>query len=98
MAYAWVNRLFFGLGVVAAPLSRLILFATSVGKGTTSAFMSLLAMCIQAFGIEVANYIYATHLNVLFALYCAASGIIYFLFLMGTFGYIKETAAVLPIE
>ncbi|ASQ46672.1 MFS transporter [Legionella clemsonensis] len=88
---------FFGLGVVAAPLSRLILFSTPVGKGTTSALMSLLSMCIQAIGIEIANYIYATHSNVLFALYCAVSGIIYFLFLLGTFVSIKEIT-VLPAE
>ncbi|WED42178.1 MFS transporter [Legionella cardiaca] len=81
---------FFGLGVVAAPLSRLILFSTPVGKGTTSAFMSMLGMLIQAVGIEIANYLYATHNNILFGLYCALAGIIYLLLLAGTFLFAKE--------
>ncbi|CEK09932.1 MFS transporter [Legionella hackeliae] len=81
---------FFGLGVATAPLSRLILFSTPIGKGTTSAFMSMLAMCIQAVGIEIANYLYQTHSNILFGWYCAVSGIVYFLFLAGTFAYAKN--------
>ncbi|KTC85506.1 MFS transporter [Legionella brunensis] len=83
---------FFGLGVVAAPLSRLILFATPIGKGTTSAYMSMLGMIIQAGGIEIANYLYATHNNLLFALYCAITGMIYLLFLAGTFYLAKNEA------
>lgn len=81
---------FFGLGVVGAPLSRLILFSTLVGKGTTSAYMSMLSMVIQAVGIEIANYLYSTHNNLLFGLYCAISGLIYLLFLVGTFSFMRK--------
>lgn len=68
---------FFGLGVATAPLDRFILFSTPIAKGTTSALMSMIAMCVQAIGIEGANFIYLTHNNVLFAAYCALIGILY---------------------
>lgn len=70
---------FFGLGVSNAPLDRIILFSTNVSKGTASALMTMVAMCIQAAGIEVANIIYESHSNVRFGLYCGAAGVIYFL-------------------
>ena len=76
---------FFGVGIVSAPLSRLILFSTHVGKGTASALMSMLSMCIQAIGIELANYIYLTHDNNHFGIYCALIAIVYFIFLGGCF-------------
>nr|HAT8712771.1 MFS transporter [Legionella jordanis] len=81
---------FFGLGVATAPLNRLILFSTTVGKGTTSAFMTMMGMIIQALGIEVANYLYGTHNNILFGLLCAFVGIIYFVFLMITLAFNKK--------
>lgn len=74
---------FFGAGMVGAPLSRFVLYSTTVSKGTASALMSMISMCIQAAGIEFANHLYATHDNYLFALYCAAVAIAYFLILYG---------------
>lgn len=75
---------FFGLGVAGAPLNRLILFSTPIGKGTTSALMSMICMCIQALGIETANYLYQSHSNILFGFYCLLSAVAYFAFLSGT--------------
>lgn len=72
---------FFGLGVAGAPLNRFILFSTPIGKGTTSAVMSMVGMCIQALGIEIANLLYRTHNNILFGLYCAIVGLIFISFL-----------------
>ncbi|CDZ78663.1 Chloramphenicol resistance pump Cmr [Legionella massiliensis] len=76
---------FFGLGVAGAPLNRLILFSTPVGKGTASALMSMISMLIQALGIEGANYIYLSHNNLLFGLLCALIGLAYIVFLVGLF-------------
>lgn len=72
---------FFGLGLTTAPLTRLILFSTPISKGTTSALMNMIAMCIQALGIEGAKFIYSAHSNIHFGFYCAASGIVYFILL-----------------
>jgi DHA1 family multidrug/chloramphenicol efflux transport protein-like MFS transporter len=72
---------FFGLGVSNAPLDRMILFSTKVSKGTASALMTMLAMCIQASAIEIANVVYSNHSNLRFGLYCAAAGALYFLIL-----------------
>ncbi|MCP0914370.1 MFS transporter [Legionella sp. 27cVA30] len=76
---------FFGLGVSTAPLDRLILFSTPIAKGTTSALMTMIAMCIQGLGIEVANYFYLGHSNLIFGFFCASSGAVYLIFLMGAF-------------
>jgi MFS transporter, DHA1 family, multidrug/chloramphenicol efflux transport protein len=76
---------FFGVGVVAAPLSRLILFSTPMGKGTASALMTLVIMCIEALGIEVANWLYSTHSNWNFGLFCALTACLYLVFLVGAF-------------
>lgn len=81
---------FFGAGILSAPLSRFILFSTSVGKGTASALMSMVAMCVQALGIEIANLLYATHNNAQFTLYCALSAVIYSGFLTGCLFNHKE--------
>jgi len=76
---------FFGAGILGAPLGRLILFSTHVTKGTASALMSMLSMCIQAGGIEVANRMYATHNNLLFGLYAAIAGVFSIVFLVACF-------------
>ncbi len=76
---------FFGLGVTIAPLNRFILFSTSVGKGTTSALMSMFTMFIIAAGIELANVLYASHNNLIFGLYCALIGFAYIIFLVAAF-------------
>nr|WP_232220643.1 hypothetical protein [Legionella tunisiensis] len=66
-------------------MNRFILFSTPVSKGTTSALMSMIGMCIQAIGIEIANYLYSSHNNNVFGLYCAAIGLVYFILLAATF-------------
>ena len=69
---------FFGLGMIGAPLSRFILFSTPVSKGTTSALMTLITMCINGGGIELANYLYRGHSNLIYGFYCAVVALIYF--------------------
>lgn len=76
---------FFGLGMVAAPLNRLILFSTEIAKGTASAFISTITMFIQACGIEIGNLLYKTHNNILFGSYCALIGVVYILLLVASF-------------
>lgn len=71
---------FWGLSMAGAPINRLVLFSTNVGKGTTSAFISMVSMVTQALGIEVANHLYQTHNNVIFGAYCGAIGVAYLLF------------------
>lgn len=80
---------FFGLGITMAPLDRLILFSTPIAKGTTSAFMTMIAMCIQAAGVEGANHVYRTHNNLYFGMYCALFGGIYLMILAASF-YFKR--------
>ncbi|KTD39308.1 multidrug efflux system protein [Legionella nautarum] len=72
---------FFGLGIAGAPLNRFILFCTPIGKGTTSALMSMIGMCSQAIGIEIANLLYESHNNILFGFFCALVALLYFIFL-----------------
>lgn len=81
---------FFGLAITGAPLNRLVLFSTSVAKGTTSALMSMISMCIQAGGIEIANLLYRSHNNFLFALFCAVIGFIYLILLAGVYALTKD--------
>jgi DHA1 family multidrug/chloramphenicol efflux transport protein-like MFS transporter len=81
---------FFGAGIIGAPLGRFILFSTSIGKGTASALMSMISMCIQAFGIELANHLYTGHDNYVFAVYCLVVAIVYFVVLLLLRGKIKD--------
>jgi DHA1 family multidrug/chloramphenicol efflux transport protein-like MFS transporter len=76
---------FLGYGLIGSPLNRYILFSTDVGKGTTSAVISITVMCIGAEGIEIANDVYSTHNNEWFGLYCALIGLAYCIFLICTF-------------
>ncbi|ARG99802.1 MFS transporter [Legionella micdadei] len=85
---------FFGLGIAAAPLNRFILFCTPISKGTTSALMSMIGMCVQAIGIEIANHFYQSHSNTFFGFYCALTGFGYFLFLAGALFLTKSSEAV----
>lgn len=73
---------FFGIGFAGAPLTRFILFSTSVMKGTASALMSMISMCIQALGLVMATVLYGSHSNVRLALYCAFVGFLYALFVI----------------
>lgn len=84
---------FFGLGIAGGPLNRLILFSTPVGKGTTSAFMSMMVMSIQAIGIEVSNLLYHSHNNQLFGFYCACIGLLHWIFLILPFKKFKTVDA-----
>lgn len=79
---------FFSLGMSDAPLMRLILFSTPVAKGTASALTWLIAMCLQAGGVELANIIYTPHNNLHFGFYCAILGLVYILVLLAAF--VKE--------
>lgn len=88
---------FFALGVTSGPLDRFILYATEVSKGTTSALISMMVMVIVAVGIEIANYLYRTHDNQLFALFCAAIGIIYFIVINGAFFWKKYSTKFIAI-
>lgn len=72
---------FFGVGMIAAPISRFTLFCTPVSKGTASALMSMISMCIQSLGILIANILYSTHNNLHFAFFCAGSVVFYFVVL-----------------
>ena len=75
----------FGLGVTAGPLSRYVLFATPVSKGTAYAMISMVSMSVQALGVELANYVYSNHNNSSFAAYCAALGLVYLAALIAIF-------------
>ncbi|QDP73420.1 MFS transporter [Legionella israelensis] len=68
---------FFGLGISNGPLGRLILFSTPVAKGTASALMTMILMCLLALGIEIANLLYFQHDNQILANYFALTGILY---------------------
>ncbi|OGV40273.1 MAG: multidrug transporter [Legionellales bacterium RIFCSPHIGHO2_12_FULL_42_9] len=68
---------FLSMSIIATPLNRLIIFATSVGKGTSSALLSMILMLIQAAGIEIANVIYVSHNNIIFGMYCLLAGILF---------------------
>ncbi|MBA3536337.1 MAG: MFS transporter [Tatlockia sp.] len=74
---------FFGLGLTVGPINRFILFSTTVGKGTTSALMSMISMCIQALGIEFANHLYRYHSNTLLGFFCALIAFTYLMVLSG---------------
>lgn len=73
---------FFALSVINSPLNRFSLFATSVGKGTASAIVSLTTMMSGAVGIEIASYFYQSHNNFHFGFYCIIVGLL-FLILLG---------------
>lgn len=68
---------FFGIGITGAPLNRLVLFSTTIGKGTASAVMTMMSMLIQIIGIETVNSMDIGHNVLLFAISCAVSGAIY---------------------
>lgn len=67
----------FGIGIATAPLIRHVLYSTPVSKGTTYAMLSMISMCLQAIGVEVANTMYATHNTAYFGLYCSIIAIMY---------------------
>jgi MFS transporter, DHA1 family, multidrug/chloramphenicol efflux transport protein len=75
----------FGLGVASGPLSRYVLFATPVSKGTAYAMISMISMGVQALGVELANYVYTNHNNSSFAAYCASLCVVYLAVLIAVF-------------
>lgn len=91
--YVWlipgILLYFFGVGIVQAPLSRWLLFSTDIAKGTAAALMTIIGMLIQAIGIEIGNNLQIAFTNATFGMFCAASGIIYFIFLSGAFLWAK---------
>lgn len=76
---------FFGVGIVQAPLSRWLLFSAEIAKGTVAALMTMIGMLIQAIGIEIGNKLHIAFTTATFGNFCAAIGIIYFIFLSGAF-------------
>lgn len=68
----------FWLGYISSPLNRLTLFATMVPKGTASALTSLILMLTTGLANQLAGYIYGTHNNLFFSVYCAIIGFFYF--------------------
>ena len=89
--YIWLTpgliTYFFGYGLVAGPLSRFTLYSTAVSKGTASALMSMIGICVQAVGIEVANYAYEGLGNLFFGFYCALAGMVYIVLVWGMFHF-----------
>jgi len=55
---------FAGWSLALAPLSRIVLFATDITKGTASALCSMIAMIVQSLLIEVASIAYQGHNNI----------------------------------
>ncbi|MCC5792183.1 MAG: MFS transporter [Legionellaceae bacterium] len=84
---------FFGLGMTTGPLVRLILFATDVSKGTASAMMSMIMMCILALGIELGNHVYAHNSNLALAQFFMASAVLYLLLATWGLHRMKTTKA-----
>lgn len=100
--YLWIipgTLLYFlAVGMIQAPLSRWILFSTEVVKGTTSALMTLICMIIQAAGIEVGNIFQVANSNIIFGIFCAITGLIYFIVLIAAFHYgPRKTSEVLTV-
>lgn len=73
---------FFGIGFAGSPLYRAVLYSTPMMKGMTAALMCMIGMCLQAVGLSVANFIYASHSNLQLALYCMAAGAIYIVLIL----------------
>lgn len=68
---------FFGSGFIGAPINRMVLYSTSMTKGTASAVMSMTGMCLQAVGVALVNVFYVSHSNLILSLYCLLMGILY---------------------
>lgn len=79
--YTWllpgVIIYFFGYGIIASPMSRFLLFVTKVAKGTASALFSMIFMCVQGLGIELANLIYHAHNNYYLGYYSIANALVF---------------------
>lgn len=67
---------FFGMGFGGSPLNRLVLFSTSVMKGTASALISILVTLIQVVGLLGANVLYTSHNNLFLSCYCLIIGVL----------------------
>lgn len=80
-SYVWIivgiSFYSFGLGFTSAPLNRLVLFSTSVPKGTAAAMSSMILMMTISIGNELAGWIYSDLNNVTFSLFCGLFGLIY---------------------
>ena len=88
-AYIWLMPgmliYFFSLGITGAPLTRFILFATHVSKGTASALMSMICMVVQGIGIELASWAYQSDNNLYFAGFNLLAGLVFGLLLFTAF-------------
>ncbi len=81
---------FFGIGITGSPLARFTLFSTDVTKGTASAVMGLVLMMLQAAGIELVNFLYTSHDNMIFSVYCACVGFVFMMVMGGIFVLVKR--------
>jgi DHA1 family multidrug/chloramphenicol efflux transport protein-like MFS transporter len=81
---------FFGLSLLASPLSRYTLYITSVTKGTASALLTITWMLTEAIGIELGNIVYQSHNNTYFTLYCLIIAATYFI--VSSFFFTAETS------
>ena len=75
---------FFGFSFTSTPLNRYILFITSVGKGTTSAMMSVFNMCAQCLGIEAINFLYHAGSYTTLTMYFFCMGVGFVIFIVST--------------
>lgn len=60
-----------------ASLTRLVLFSTSVPKGTASALMNSIEMILFGIGNQIGGMIYYSHSNFNFSLFCVGCGVLY---------------------
>ena len=89
---------FFSLSIINSPLNRFCLYITRVGKGTTSALISLTVMIIGALGIEIANLFYEQHSNLSFGLYSMVVILLMVVLLGFTFWFDRHHKSVELIE
>jgi MFS transporter, DHA1 family, multidrug/chloramphenicol efflux transport protein len=91
-AYFWMMPglilYFFALGVANGPLMRLVLFSTTVSKGTASALTSLITMLLLALGIEIGNLLYDAYLLPALLFYFAGCAV--FLWILVWFAFIRN--------
>ena len=54
-----------GLGMISSPISRLVLFSSSVSKGSVAGIFSLITMIMFGVGTELAGILYRTQNNII---------------------------------
>lgn len=67
----------FGLGVSSAPLNRLVLFSSSMPKGTVSAVTSLISMMMMSAATAAMSVVYKNQSNISYGYFLCALGVIF---------------------